>query len=154
MIRLSTTVRLSFGLVLLTISILFTADMIGLIPNRSKAVIFERERMCESLAVYYSVAAQKNDIATILDAVQILVQRYDDILSAAVRREDGKVMVASKDHDKHWEGAFEDHSTPTHVRVPIYKGDIAWGNVEVSFLPIRRKGILWVNSTSKCTITI
>ena len=144
MIRLSTTVRLSFGLVLLTISILFTADMIGLIPNRSKAVIFERERICESLAVYYSVAAQKDDIATILNAVQILVQRYDDILSAAIRRKDGIVMVASKDHDKHWKNASEDHSTPTHVRVPIYKGDIAWGNVEVSFLPIQRKGILYI----------
>jgi diguanylate cyclase (GGDEF)-like protein/PAS domain S-box-containing protein len=144
MIRLSTTVRLSFGLVCLTISILFAADMIGLIPNRSNAIIFERGRICESLAVYYSVAAQKDDIATILDAVKILVQRYDDILSAAVRREDGIVMVASKDHDKYWDGASEIHSTPTHVRVPIYKGDIAWGNVEVSFLPIRRKGILWI----------
>jgi len=144
MIRLSATVRLSFGLVLLTISILFTAEMIGLIPNQSKAVIFERERICESLAVYYSTAAQKGDITTILDAVQILVKRNDDILSAAVRREDGKVMVASKDHDKHWKGAPEDHSTPTHVRVPIYNGDIPWGNVEVSFLPIRRKGILWI----------
>jgi diguanylate cyclase (GGDEF)-like protein/PAS domain S-box-containing protein len=144
MIRPSTTVRLSFGLVLLTISILFTADLIGLIPNRSKAVIFERERICESLAVYYSVAAQKDDIATILDTAQLLVKRNDDILSAAVRKEDGKVMVASKDHDKHWKGASEDHSTPTHVRIPIYKGDIAWGSVEVSFLPIRREGILWI----------
>jgi diguanylate cyclase (GGDEF)-like protein/PAS domain S-box-containing protein len=144
MIRPSTTVRLSFGLVLLTISILFAADMIGLIPNRSKAIIFERERICESLAVYYSVAAQKDDISTILDAVQILVKKNDDILSAAVRREDGKIMVASKDHDKYWKEASEDHSTPTHVRVPIYKGDIAWGNIEVSFLPIQRKGILWL----------
>jgi diguanylate cyclase (GGDEF)-like protein/PAS domain S-box-containing protein len=101
--------------------------------------------------VYYSVAAQKGDIATILNAVQILVQRYDDILSAAVRRKDGIVMMASKDHDKHWKGASEDHSTQTHVRVPIYKGDIAWGNVEVSFLPIRRKGILriWDNTLVK-----
>jgi len=52
MIRISSTARLSLGLVVLTISILLSADLIGLIPNRSEVILDERKRTLESLAVY------------------------------------------------------------------------------------------------------
>jgi diguanylate cyclase (GGDEF)-like protein/PAS domain S-box-containing protein len=125
----------------MTTTILLGADMIGLIPNRTEAILAQRARVCESLAVYCSVAAQKDDIPTVLAAMQILVKKNEDVLSAAVRREDGTVMVAAGDHGTNWIGAPSKESTPTHVRVPIFKGDSLWGMMEISFRPIGRGGI-------------
>jgi diguanylate cyclase (GGDEF)-like protein/PAS domain S-box-containing protein len=144
MIRLSTTGRLSLSLVVMTISILLGADMIGLIPKGTEAVLAERERVCESLAVYCSVAAQKDDIESVLTAMQVMVKKNEDILSAAVRREDGTIMVGAGDHGAHWKGASADNSTPTHVRVPIFEGDSLWGTMEIVFQSIHRRGIIGI----------
>ncbi|MBC8431346.1 MAG: diguanylate cyclase [Desulfobacterales bacterium] len=148
MFRISTAARLSLGLVLLTTSILLTADMIGLIPSRTKAIISEREKLCESLAVYGSIAAQKNETKSILTAVKVLMKRNQDILSAALRKEDGTIMVETEDHGTQWQAAPPKGSIPTHVRVPVYKGENLWGNIEISFRPINRKGIagIWTNT--------
>jgi diguanylate cyclase (GGDEF)-like protein/PAS domain S-box-containing protein len=128
----------------MTTTILLGADMIGLIPSRTEAILAQRARVCESLAVYCSVAAQKDGIPTVLAAMQILVKTNEDVLSAAVRREDGTVMVAAGDHGTNWIGAPSKESTPTHVRVPIFKGDSLWGTMEISFRPIRRGGVYGV----------
>lgn len=151
MFRISTAARLSLGLVLLTTSILLTADMLGLIPSRTKAIISERTKLCESLAVYGSIALQKNDTASILKALQVMVERNKDILSAALSNENGTIMKEVGDHGTHWQAAPQKGSTPTHVRVPIYKGSNHWGNIEISFRPINRKGIagIWENTLVK-----
>jgi diguanylate cyclase (GGDEF)-like protein/PAS domain S-box-containing protein len=151
MIHISTVGRLSLGLVLLTISILFGADMFGLIPDRSKSIISQRQGSCESLAVYCAVEAKKGDTESIMTALKMIVKRNDDILSAAIRKEDGSFMVAAGDHVRHWKDAPSENSTPTHVRVPIFEGNKLWGDIEVSFLPIRQKGIagLWANTLVK-----
>jgi len=151
MIRLSILGRLSIGLVLMTISILFGADLLGLIPDRSKTLVSQRQGICESLAVYCAVEAKNSDTTAILAAVKMIVERNDDILSAAIRKEDGSFMVAAGDHVRHWKDAPGENSTSTHVRVPIFEEDTLWGNIEVSFLPIKQKGIagIWANTFVK-----
>jgi diguanylate cyclase (GGDEF)-like protein len=140
--RISTIGRLSIGLVLMTTSIILGADMLGLIPDKNNAVLAQREKLCESLAIYCSVAAQKNEVDTIYSAAQVLVQRNKDILSAAVRQEDGTVIFATMDHDRHWQGALAKQSTQTHVRVPIYEGESLWGKIEVAFQPVKQGGMI------------
>ena len=145
MIRLSTAARLSIGLVSLTIGILFGAEMLGLIPNPEKSIRRERARICEALAVYSSMAAQRDDMEMIKTASHILVARNEDILSAAVRGPDGMAITVAGEHKLHWQGAPARDSTPTHVRVPIFgRDDELWGTVEVAFEAVRSKGIYWV----------
>ncbi len=148
MIRLSTLARISIGLVTVTIMSLLVADIIGLIPNRSKAIISERQKICESLAVYCTVVAQKKDTEMIVTAMQALVERNDDILSAALRREDGSFLVVSDNHEINWKKADKINSTPTHVRVPIFSGNDLWGTLEVSFQSLHQGTIrgIWENS--------
>jgi hypothetical protein len=76
---------MTLGLVLIMVCILLLGDMIGLIPNRSQAVIEGRKALSESLAIQYSVAAQKRGIDSIKTSMRILVERNKDILSAALR---------------------------------------------------------------------
>lgn len=141
MIRLPPITRISIGLVLLTVSILLGSDLLGLIPDRSSVVLTERIRLCESLAVQFSVAAQKEDKAAMAAVLRGLVERNEEVLSAAVRRKEGSLMVKAGDHDRHWDTAPPKDSTPSHVRVPIFKGDRLWGTVETRFKPLK-DGIL------------
>jgi diguanylate cyclase (GGDEF)-like protein/PAS domain S-box-containing protein len=142
MIRLPPVTRISIGLVLLTVSILLGGDLLGLIPKRSKVVLDERMRLCESLAMQFSVAAQKGDKATIESVLSGLVERNEALLSAGVRQADGTLMVKAGDHGRNWKAAPQENSSPTHVRVPIVKGGRLWGTLETSFRPLEGSGIL------------
>jgi len=136
MTRISPVARISLGLVMMTVGILFTADLIGLLPNHTRSALDARRKFCESLAVQCSVTAGKNDLATILTTIRVVVERNDDILSAAVRGADGEMLAGSDDHAAKWSGAPAEGSTPTHVRVPIFREDELWGTVEVRFAEI------------------
>jgi len=59
--------------------------------------------------------------------VQVLKKRNQDILSAALRKEDGTIMVETEDHGTHWQTAPAKGSFPTHVRVPVYKEENLYG---------------------------
>ena len=145
MIRISTAARLSIGLVSLTIGILFGAEMLGLIPNPEKSIRRERASICEALAVYSSMAAQRDDMEMITTASRLIVDRNPAIHSAAVRGPDGMVMMQAGEHHLHWQGAPEKDSSPTHVRVPIFgRDEELWGTVEVAFEAAKKEGIYWL----------
>ncbi|MBT8340240.1 MAG: diguanylate cyclase [Desulfatitalea sp.] len=133
MTRISTFTRLSLGLVLLTLSIIFSAYLLGLIPDKAKLELAKRQAICESLAVLCSKTAEKNDMETLAYTIKAFVERNDSVLSAALRKPDGTIPVVAGNHVLHWKGAHTERSHPTHVRVPIYSENQIWGHIEVSF---------------------
>ena len=140
MINISPTTRITVGLVLIMMSIFLLSDMIGLFPKRDDAIIKGRSDLAESLAVQYSIAAQKRNAPAIKASMRLLVQKNDDVLSAALRESSGRLLAISGEHDKYWK-TTSDVSTPTNITVPIYKGIRRWGTVELSFTPLHTKGI-------------
>ncbi|MFQ5643211.1 MAG: diguanylate cyclase [Thiogranum sp.] len=134
----SPALRISVGLVLLTISFLLVAELLGLAPDPARATLDARKKVCESLAVQWSVAATHGDIDAIRETVHSLVERNDDILSASLRTlEDDKPLAVAGEHERYWErNADEQISTPTQAVVPIFRGEERWGSVEVRFEPL------------------
>jgi diguanylate cyclase (GGDEF)-like protein/PAS domain S-box-containing protein len=90
----------------------------------------------------FSMAAQKEDKITIKKVLTGLVERNEQLLSAAVRQANGILMVKAGDHGRNWKAAPRENSTPTHVRVPIVKGGRLWGTLETSFRPLNGSGFL------------
>ena len=140
MINISPVTRITVGLVLIMMSIFLLGDMLGLVPDRAEAVKKGRTALAESLAMQYSIAAQKRDTRAIKSSMRTLVQRNDDVLSAALRETSGRLLAVAGDHDKHWTSA-NGQSTPVNIRVPIQRGVKEWGSVEVSFVPLHTKGV-------------
>ena len=56
--------RISFSLVLLTISLLLIADVIGFIPDRTRSLLEARKSLSESLAIQFTAAAERNDLSS------------------------------------------------------------------------------------------
>ena len=131
--RIAPDIRISFGLVLFTMTLLMGVDMLGLLPDPNKAVLDLRKKTCESLAVYASLAVQKEDFRAIQTTLEVLKERNGDILSAALRKSSGKVVVKVGEHERNWNNTDDMSSTPANVQVPIIKGNERWGTFEVSF---------------------
>jgi diguanylate cyclase (GGDEF)-like protein/PAS domain S-box-containing protein/putative nucleotidyltransferase with HDIG domain len=124
--------RMSIGLACLTMSLLFVAQSLGLVPDRDQAILEGRKSLCESVAVNCCLAAQNNDLATIRATIMALVTRNASVLSAAVRKADGKAVVVAGNHEG-WHSPDATHSNNEMVQVPILAGKSRWGTVEIRF---------------------
>ena len=138
--RLSPAVRISFGLVSLTVSLLLLAQLLGLAPDRSRGVLESRKNLSEFVAVQFSAAAGRGDFSLIRETLRSMVDRDNDILSAAMRTTDGTLLAEAGEHLANWTPPSDGLSTPTHVQIPIFKGQNRWATIEISFAP------LWVNN--------
>ena len=134
--RFSPTLRVSFGILALTISLLLTAKVLGLLPDLSTSELDARKKVTEALAVQLSMSTQKTQIDVVQATLQAVVERSPDVLSAALRRADGSLLAVAGEHDENWQGVDGKRSTPTHVQVPIFAEDKVWATLELAFTPL------------------
>ncbi len=134
--RRSTTLRVSLGVASLTICLLLTAEMIGILPNTTDVKLDARQKAVELVAVQVASAATRNDVRMVQTILTTIVGRDVNILSAALRRR-GSLLATAGPHDRIWEAPVDGISTPTHVQVPIMKQKNEWGLVELTFRPLQ-----------------
>ncbi len=145
--RFSATGRITIGLAFLALSILFTAQSLGFLPDRHSAVMQGRAGLCEAIAINCSILAGRGDLARIEASLEAIVKRNPDVLSAGVRREDGRLMVEVGNHAAHWHTDEANRSTDSHIFVPITAANQPWGTVEMRFRPLSQPGIMgWFNN--------
>jgi diguanylate cyclase (GGDEF)-like protein len=147
MLRVSPTFRLSISASLMMASLLLLADLVGLVPDNRLAVMQARQRICESLAVQLSIAATRADAELVKQTLDVFAERSPDVLSAALRRVKGEIFSETPNHSKYWVAPADDHSTFTHVIVPVFAGDTRWGSVEVSFVGINPGWFGWIRNS-------
>ena len=79
-IRLSPVVRVSFGLLMLTISLLLIGDWLGLIPQAQKLEVERRKQLSQNLAVQLSSLAMSGEAKHIRTTLTALVEHNDDVV--------------------------------------------------------------------------
>ena len=107
-VRLSPSVRISLGLACLTLTVLFAAALLGLVPDHESALLQGRKELCEAIAIHCSAAARRKDVAFITETLDTLVRRCRAILSATVRDANGKMIVEAGDQFAEWGSQIED----------------------------------------------
>ncbi len=148
MTRLSPLNRISVGLVMLTVSILLTGDILfGVMSEGPDGRLEVRRRLTEVLAVQLSALAAKEDYSTVQLTLDNVVTRNSHVLSAAFRSNDGTIRAEAGVHGRYWEDVANDESTPTAAQVPIFLGDKRWGAVQIRYTPLPGFGFvrLWTN---------
>ena len=91
-LAISPAVRVSFGLVMFTLSVLLIADMFGIIPKKHDLMIDARKKVSESIAVQLSIAATKSDLQIINMTLESFVERNDDVLGAQLSKVNGELI--------------------------------------------------------------
>jgi diguanylate cyclase (GGDEF)-like protein len=134
---ISPAVRVSFGLVMFSLSVLLIADLIGMIPKRDEILLDARKKVCESLAVQLSVATTKADSYILNNTLESFVKRNDDVVAASMNRLTGEA-IAEFGKFNEFDHTMIDHnkSTENIVIIPVYNGAERWGSVNVEFADI------------------
>ncbi|MCP4408805.1 MAG: EAL domain-containing protein [Gammaproteobacteria bacterium] len=141
-------VRISFGLVMLTLSILLASDMLGLVPDTRRAELESRKIIAESLAVQLSTVISDSTLHGVEETMRSMVERSTSVISAGLRRDNGGLVVELGDHSKHWTLQPGERSTTTQIQVPLFDEQGRWGAVELKFLELGKTGeaMSWRNS--------
>jgi two-component system, sensor histidine kinase and response regulator len=126
--------RVSFGLTSLTLSILFAAYALRLIPDRDGAIIEGRKNLCEAVAISCSLAVQRENVSDIETAIQAMMKRNPDIRSARVRRANGEILAEAGEASG-WSDPRETASNAGQMHVPIACNNELWGYVQFRFQP-------------------
>ena len=133
----SVTTRITLSLVCLSMSLLLVADSLGLIPNERMAITEGRSRLCESIAISSSLLVMQQELQMLEANLNGVASRNPDILSIAIRKKSGDLLVESGDHASKWQITRNGKSTEDQMFVPIIAGKKDWGTAEVRF---RRHG--------------
>ena len=77
------------GQVGLLVSLLLFAVLLGLVPDRQNAIRHGRARLAEAIVVRTTNLITQGEILDLEKILDVFKHRNDDLLSAAVRRNDG-----------------------------------------------------------------
>ena len=133
---------MALGQVSLLVSVLLTASLFGLMPDRLGAIREGRAALAETIATNSSIFITQKDIDRLEAILSLVVDRNDDLRSAALRTEAGQWLVTIGDHEEYWKNDDSETSDHTQVSVAIWEGDAKWGQVELRFSPLIGKG--WI----------
>lgn len=134
--KISPSVRVSFGLVMFTLSVFLIADLIGLIPKKDIMLLEARKKICESLAVQLSVAASRSEFEIVKSTLEVFVERNNDVIAASMSQMDGEKIAKFGDFVEFDEMVFDNgniKSSDNVVVVPVFAGAKQWGAVNVEF---------------------
>ena len=135
MFSFSATTRIAVSLACLTVSLVTTARLFGLVPDERKAITRGRGVFCETIAVHTSLLLIKDDIGSLRTTLPLLADRDPNVLSIGLRR-NGELLIDSGKHREHWSPTADQKSTETHMLVPLQRENQLWGHVEIAFRPI------------------
>ena len=140
---------LASSLVMLSMSVLFMADLLGLRAESGEVSRDSRKVLVEALAVQLSTLASNGEAVELQTTVTRFVLRNGDIHSAALVRDTGVVLAQVGDTTLFDESASA--STATQLRVPIFDENRSWGEVRVVFAPASNQ---WIEMVSFAFIAL
>jgi diguanylate cyclase (GGDEF)-like protein len=135
-------VRISLGLVVLTCSLLIMLDLLGLVPRPEDGLVESRMRLCETLAAQAAAGVGTNDLSSARAALRVAVRRNEEVLSAGMRTESGRLLLVVGDHRALWDPEQAEQASAKQVSIPLFEAGERWGSVEVRFKEPDTHGVL------------
>ena len=96
--------------------------------------------LAESAAIGCSIHLNKRQLGEIEVLLTGLAERNEDVISAGIRRETGRLEVGVASHESNWSNA-DKRVNETHIEIPLQVGKSKWGSVEVLFRPVQMPGL-------------
>jgi diguanylate cyclase (GGDEF)-like protein/PAS domain S-box-containing protein len=133
---ISATTRIALGLASITLSAAIVAGLLGLIPDRNRAVLEGRSRLCESTAISFTLLAAHDQAEQFQAGLEAMANRNPDLLSAAIRQPDGEFVARVGDHEQRWNHPATRELPGAQMFVPIMQNGEPWGTIEFCFEPL------------------
>ena len=137
---LNTKTHIALGQASIIGSLVLVAALIGLIPDRDGAIRQGRAALAEAMAAGSTALLTGGDLRGLEASLRLVAQRNPEIVSAALRRNDGEVVLAVGDHARHWIDGDGDRLTDAQIKVPLWAGEKRWGRLEMRYRPLAAAG--------------
>jgi len=128
--------RISFGLVMLTVSLLLISDFLGFMHDTRGNEVAYRQHIAQSSAVQISMEIGERDNTKLNQILKSTVDRNERVLGVAVTRTDGTVVASEGQYNDLWDLAPQAESTVEQVRVSLHTPKGEWGFYELIFQPL------------------
>ena len=140
--KFSAKFHLALGLTSIVMTLLLSATLLNLIPDRQQAVIQGRTVLAESIASSSTLFLSKKDYANIQNNLDFVISRSDDLLGARLQRANSDApLLIGDDASIDWD-YNADSSTESTFVLPILLGEEQWGNITLFFVKSESLGLL------------
>ena len=122
----STRFRLTMGLVSMMLTLLFAAVALEIIPTRDSIKLSRRAQIAESAAMTSTILVYEEKADELKPVLASFVHHHQELLSAGVRNNQGKLLVNINRHNSRWVQLPSSRSTPSQIQVPVFKDGRPW----------------------------
>ncbi len=130
--KLSAKFHLALGLTSIVMTLLLTATMLNLIPDRQNAVMHGRVALAESIASSSTLFIAQEDFSSIQSNLEFIIGRNEALQAATVTRGDDSPLIIGDELEV--DPAYDSStSTPSTLVLPILQGDTEWGKIALFF---------------------
>ncbi len=140
--------RISFGLVMLTSTILLGLDMLGWIPRPQSRDAELRVHIAETVAGQATASIERGDLRAVRGALLVAVEQNEEVQSGGLRAPNGRLLVHVGNHRELWSPPEDGRSTLDHISIPLYRGGEQKASLELRFREVGADGWLdglWTN---------
>ena len=132
--------RVAFGLACLTACVIMMAMTLGLIPDRTQIAVNDRVALCKTIGLQAAMLVSQGNHNGAVQLLQLYLASRNDVLSAGIRRKDGKLWADAGDHGHGWTLGTSENSTDDQIIIPFIGVRHNWGHLEVRFVALRKAG--------------
>ncbi len=136
--RPSPTVRLTIGMLSLTVTLILGTDMlIGIFPDTTKTEIQTRRQLSESIALQMTTLLTQYNTTEVNRILPSILQRDARLYSIGVRTADSRLLIGTARHGEDWKRDSEGTLNRSHFIIPVSSADQPrWGQIEIAFAPL------------------
>lgn len=134
--------RVALGLVGIIASTVMMGSYFGLVPDKSGITRDARASIAETIAIHATTLLLNEETKRLEKDFDFFLSRNDDLVSLGLKSVQGDYIAQAGNHSQHWRPVSKDASSESQLQVPIFKGDIKWGELELAVTPLAREGWL------------
>lgn len=150
--KLSAKFHLALGLTSIVMTLLLSATMLNMIPDRKQAVLAGRVALAESIASSSTLFLGKKDYTSITTNLEFVLSRNNDLLAATIKREQDEKPLVFGEESAADLNINTNQSTPSTMVLPILEGDQTWGEIALFFSDV--KGTGWLQRLQNSRIAL
>jgi signal transduction histidine kinase/CheY-like chemotaxis protein/HPt (histidine-containing phosphotransfer) domain-containing protein len=130
--RISAHIRITIGLVGISLLVFMSATMFGLIPSTEEVRLRGRAQYCECMAIASSLFVQADQPKMLATLIEQTVNRIPSLKSIGVRTFIGQGQIASPNHEAYLSEASE----IDRQSIELFRDGKPWGKMEFVFTPL------------------
>ena len=139
MLPIKSSTRLAISIGLISVSVIWLAVGLKLIPDGIQPQIDGRVHLAESIAITATALVEckrDKDLEAVLSEIN---RRNDEVVSIGIRDAFGKLTFMSGRHLEHWQ-TDDSVSAADQMTIKIFENRKEQGKLEIKFSPLRQRG--------------